>query len=151
MRRTKRILHHDKKEDRDFRFAGSPYLAIAVAVAEGSSILLDVQNLLAVIEAAHLADAVILYECVTCRVGALCHTGHRELAVVGASLVSAGFRYFFLWYCHVYTSSFRAWRGLIILFLIFVKQLLQHGKPRIRFKHGTTAIAKAFGFSAFGA
>ena len=105
LRRTKRILHHDKKEDRDFRFAGSPYLAIAVAVAEGSSILLDVQNLLAVIEAAHLADAVILYECVTCRVGALCHTGHRELAVVGASLVSAGFRYFFLWYCHVYTSS----------------------------------------------
>ena len=69
------------------------------------SVLLNVQNLFAVIKAANLADAMVLYECVTCRVGALVHAGHGELAVVGASLVSACFRYFFLWYCHVYTSS----------------------------------------------
>ena len=58
------------------------------------------------IKTANLADAMILYECITCRIGALVHAGHGELAVVGASLVSACFRYFFLWYCHVYTSSF---------------------------------------------
>ena len=71
----------------------------------GSSVLLDVQNLFSVIEAAHLAYAVILYECVASRVGAFVNAGHRELAVVGASLVSAGLGYFFLRYCHVYTSS----------------------------------------------
>ena len=70
-----------------------------------SSILLDVQNLFAVIKAANLADAMVLYKCVTSRVGTLVHAGHGELAVVGASLVSASLRYFLLWYCHVYTSS----------------------------------------------
>ena len=70
-----------------------------------SSILLDVQNLFAVIKAANLADAMVLYERVASRVGTLVHAGHSELAVVGASLVSAGFRYFLLRYCHVYTSS----------------------------------------------
>ena len=111
---------------------------------ESSSILLDVQNLFSVIEAAYLAYAVILYECVTCRVGALVHAGHGELAVIGASLVSAGRGYFFLRYCHVYTSS-------LLIFLIFVKQLLQHGKPRIRFRRGTVASAKAQELSALRA
>mgnify|MGYP006353455153 CR=1 FL=1 len=121
--------------------------------ASGLGVLFYVENLFAVVKAANLAYAVVLYEFITCRVGALCHTGHRELAIVGTSLVSAGFRYFFLWYCHVYTSSLRTFvrLRLIILFLIFVKQLLQHGKPRIRFKQGATAIAKALWFSAFGA
>ena len=66
---------------------------------------LNVDDLLAVVKAANLAHAVRLHDCVTSRVGALAHAGHRELAVVGASLISAGFRYFLLWYCHIYTSS----------------------------------------------
>jgi hypothetical protein len=69
------------------------------------SILLNVQNLLSIIEATNLAYAVILNECITCRVGALVHAGQGELAVLRASLVSASGRYFFLRYCHVYTSS----------------------------------------------
>ena len=69
-------------------------------------VLLDVKNLFAVVKAANLANAVILYECVACRVRTLVHAGHRELAVVGTSLVSASFRNFFLRYCHAYTSSY---------------------------------------------
>ena len=77
----------------------------AFCVVRKLSILLNVQNLLSIIEATNLAYAVILYECITCRVGALVHAGQGELAVVRASLVSASGRYFFLRYCHVYTSS----------------------------------------------
>ena len=66
---------------------------------------LNVDDLLAVVKAANLANAVRLHNCVTSRVGAFAHAGHREFAVIGASLISAGFRYFFLWYCHIYTSS----------------------------------------------
>ena len=66
---------------------------------------LDVENLFAIVKAANLADAMVLHERVTSRVGALCHARHRELAVVGASLVSACFRYLLLRYCHIYTSS----------------------------------------------
>ena len=65
-----------------------------------SSILLNIEDLFAVVEAANLANAVILNECIACRVGTLVHAGHRELAVVGASLISASRGYFFLWYCH---------------------------------------------------
>jgi hypothetical protein len=53
------------------------------------SILLDIENLLAVIKTANLANAVVLYKCVTSRVGTLVHAGQGELAVVGTSLVSA--------------------------------------------------------------
>ena len=77
----------------------------AFCVVRKLSILLNVQNLLSIIEATNLAYAVILYERITCRVGALVHAGQGELAVVRASLVSASGRYFFLRYCHVYTSS----------------------------------------------
>jgi len=69
------------------------------------SVLLNVQNLLSIIEATNLAYAVILNECITCRVGALVHAGQSKLAVVRASLISTRGRYFFLRYCHVYTSS----------------------------------------------
>ena len=69
------------------------------------SILLNIENLLAVIKTANFAYAMVLYECVASRVGTLVHAGYGELAVVGASLVSARFRYFLLRYCHVYTSS----------------------------------------------
>ena len=69
------------------------------------SVLLNIQNLLAVVKAANLANAMVLYICVACGVGTLVHTGHGELAVIGASFVSTSFRYFLLWYCHVYTSS----------------------------------------------
>ena len=77
----------------------------AFCVVRKLSILLNVQNLLSIIEATNLAYTVILYECTTCRVGALVHAGQGELAVLRASLVSASGRYFFLRYCHVYTSS----------------------------------------------
>ena len=77
----------------------------AFCVVRKLSILLNVQNLLSIIEATNLAYAVILNECITCRVGALVHAGQGELAIVRASLVSASGRYFFLRYCHVYTSS----------------------------------------------
>jgi hypothetical protein len=70
-----------------------------------SGILLDVENLFAVVKAANFANAVILYECVASGVGTLVHTGHRELTVVGTSLVSACFGNFFLRNCHfAYTS-----------------------------------------------
>lgn len=78
------------------------------AVGSGSSLLfvsLDFENLLALIKAAYFANATVLYELVTSRVGAFHHAGQRELAVVRASFVSACFRYFFLRYCHIYTSS----------------------------------------------
>jgi hypothetical protein len=77
----------------------------AFCVVRKLSFFLNVQNLLSIIEATNLAYAVILNECITCRVGALVHAGQGELAVVRASLVSASGRYFFLRYCHVYTSS----------------------------------------------
>ena len=38
----------------------------------------------------------------------------------------------------------------LLIFLIFVKQLLQHGKPRIRFHCAATAIAEATGLSTLG-
>jgi hypothetical protein len=66
----------------------------------GSSIRLYIEDLFAIVEAANLANAVVLNECVARRVGTLVHAGQRELAVVGTSLVSASFGNFFLWYCH---------------------------------------------------
>jgi hypothetical protein len=77
----------------------------AFCVVRKLSFFLNVQNLLSIIEATNLAYAVILNECITCRVGALVHAGQGELAVLRASLISASGRYFFLRYCHVYTSS----------------------------------------------
>ena len=68
-------------------------------------IRLNVDDLLAVVKAANLANAMRLHNRITSRIGAFAHAGHGELAVVGASLVSACLRYFFLWYCHIYTSS----------------------------------------------
>ena len=73
--------------------------------SSGLGILFYIENLFAVVKAANLANAVILYKCVACRVGAFSNTGHGELAVVRTSLISTSRRYFFLWYCHFYTSS----------------------------------------------
>ena len=67
----------------------------AFCVVRKLSLFLNVQNLLSIIEATNLAYAVILNECITCRVGALVHAGESKLAVVGASLISARGRYFF--------------------------------------------------------
>ena len=60
----------------------------AFCVVRKLSFFLNVQNLLSIIEATNLAYAVILYECITCRVGALVHAGQGKLAIVRASLIS---------------------------------------------------------------
>ena len=120
---------------------------------------LNVDDLLAVVKAANLAYAVRLHNCVTSRVGALAHAGHGELAVVRASLISAGFRYFFLWYCHIYTSSCThalggAEHNMFLLFFgfcIVVKQGTEDREPRIDLLFGATAIAEAKRLSALGA
>ena len=119
----------------------------------------DFENLFAVVKAANLANAMVSDKRVTSRVGAFVHAGHREFAVVGASLVSAGFRYFFLWYCHIYTSSCTHALGgaehnmflLIFCFGIVIKQGTEDRKPRIDLLFLATAITEAKRLSAFGA
>jgi len=66
------------------------------------SALYLVENLLAVVETALLANAVS--EIHLTAVGALCHCGSFKLPNAGASGVSASLRCFCLWYCHFATS-----------------------------------------------
>jgi hypothetical protein len=66
---------------------------------------LNVKNLLAVVEAAHLAYAVGLNHLVALGVGALHETAGLQLGVVGSSGISASLGNFTLWYCHIDTSS----------------------------------------------
>jgi hypothetical protein len=61
-----------------------------------------VENLLAIVETALLANAVS--EIHFSAVGALCHSGSLKLPHAGASGVSASLRSFCLWYCHFATS-----------------------------------------------
>ena len=67
--------------------------------------LFNVENLLAIVEAANLAYAVGLEHLGASGVGALNKTGHWELGIVGSSLISARFGHFSLRYCHIKTSS----------------------------------------------
>ena len=62
--------------------------------------LFYVQNLFAVVVTANLANTVGTNHLTASRVGALYHCGHRQLAVIRASLISASTRNLFLWYCH---------------------------------------------------
>ena len=76
---------------------------VLVFVSESS--ILNVKNLLAVVEAAHLADAMSLDHLVALGVGALHETAGLQLGVVGTSGISASLGNFTLWYCHIDTSS----------------------------------------------
>ena len=62
----------------------------------------NTNDLLAAVVAASLANAVC--KNILTALGALYHSGHSELPVVRASLVSACFGYLSLRYCHSYTS-----------------------------------------------
>ena len=74
--------------------------------------LFNVENLLAVVEAANLAYAVGLEHLTACGVGALYESGHSELGVVASSLISACCGHFLLRYCHIKTSSRNAHLGM---------------------------------------
>ena len=67
-------------------------------------LLLQGDYLLAAVETASLANTMCQYHFIAFGIGALYHTGHSELGVVGSSLVSACLRSFSLRYCHDYTS-----------------------------------------------
>ena len=101
--KKKRKKEKKTKKDRSHQTVNSVFFGEKIKLS--LLIGLNVDDLLAVVKAANLAYAVRLHNCVTSRVGAFAHAGHREFAIVRASLISAGFRYFFLWYCHIYTSS----------------------------------------------
>jgi hypothetical protein len=68
-------------------------------------LLLQGDYLLAAVETASLANTMCQYHFIAFGIGALYHTGHSELGVVGSSLVSACLGYLSLRYCHNYTSS----------------------------------------------
>ena len=61
-------------------------------------LVLGLDNFLAAVVTARLANAVAEND--LSALGALGHAGESELPVIGASFVSASFRYFLLWYCH---------------------------------------------------
>ena len=67
--------------------------------------LFNVENLLAIVEAANLAYAVGLEHLGASGVRALYKSGHCELGIVASSLISARFGHFSLRYCHIKTSS----------------------------------------------
>ena len=63
-----------------------------------SGSLLDLENFLAAVIAASLANAMAENDLTA--LGTLGHAGENELPVVGTSLISASLGYFLLWYCH---------------------------------------------------
>jgi hypothetical protein len=78
---------------------------IFVCESQSSKLSLNVKNLLAVVEAAHLAYAVGLDHLAALGIGALNETAGLQLSVVGSSGISASLGNFTLWYCHIDTSS----------------------------------------------
>ena len=82
------------------------YFSLPFTITDRSSILLDIQDVLAVIETAYLADVMGLYHLIALRIGALYQTGCNQLGVIGASGISASLGNFTLWYCHDLNTPF---------------------------------------------
>ncbi len=116
---------------------------------------LNIENFLAVIVTASLANAVISY--ILTALGALCHAGKNKLPIVRTSLVSASLRYFSLRYCHSYTSLKRVKHNFQFMFIflffvfVFVKEILENCEPRIYLLEHTAAIPLALRSAALGA
>ncbi len=65
---------------------------------------LYVEDLLALVEAANLANVLRTKHLVACGIGALYQSNCGQLRVVRSSGISASLGYFSLWYCHTDTS-----------------------------------------------
>ena len=75
-----------------------------IATKQKLRILLNVENLLAVIITANLANAMRKNHLIALGVRALYQTGSGQLGIVRTSGISASLGYFTLWYCHLDTS-----------------------------------------------